>query len=242
MARENHQHSFLVRSARAHMLMFESPLAPDYSNAVGRRILLSFLAVAIGAFSALKVAGREAGLLDTPIAKTSLVLALLVVFLVVHAAFVRAPFAAVGLRSRTSWSEGERLYLTQVAPLALIGFALVFKDHLLSLLNLHGYIGFLVFSVFTGLVWGVLQEFLYRGWLQTELTRRFGALGGLLVSNVAFTLGPLHTNLLFGSGVLNWWTIAAVFAIGLLFGIVYYRSGNLWIPAVLHGLWPLNMN
>ena len=28
---------------------------------------------------------------------------------------------------------------------------------------------------------------------------------------------------------------------GLLFGVIYQRSGNLWIPAVLHGLWPPNM-
>ena len=224
------------------MLMFESPLAPDYSNAIGRRILLSFIGVALGVFPALKFAVREAGLLETPISQTLLVLALLAVFLLVHAAFVRAPLAAVGLRSYASWSQGERLYLTQVVPLAVIGFSLVFQDHLLNLLDRHGYIGFIVFSVLTGLGWGAVQELLYRGWLQTELTRRFGALCGLLVSNTVFALGPLHTNLLSASGVLHWWTIAAVFAVGLFFAVIYYRSGNLWIPAALHGLWPLNMN
>ncbi len=39
----------------------------------------------------------------------------------------------------------------------------------------------------------------------------------------------------------RWGGLAAIFAIGLFFGLVYWRSGNVWIPAVLHGLWPLNM-
>ena len=29
---------------------------------------------------------------------------------------------------------------------------------------------------------------------------------------------------------------AAVFAIGLLFGVLYWRSGNLWIVAVMHAV------
>ena len=30
--------------------------------------------------------------------------------------------------------------------------------------------------------------------------------------------------------------IAAIFAIGLFFGILFHRSGNLWIVAILHGI------
>ena len=86
-----------------------------------------------------------------------------------------------------------------------------------------------------------MQEFLYRGWLQTELSRRFGALAGLLAANVVFTFGPLHWAHVAGATGPQWGMLAAVFGIGLFFGILYRRSGNVWIPAVLHGLWPLNM-
>ena len=120
-------------------------------------------------------------------------------------------------------------------------FAIVFRSHLLALLAKHGLAGFLLFSVLTGLLWGIVQEFLYRGWLQPELTRRFGATTGLLAANAAFTFGPLHLNYLIDPAGVRWGGLTAVFGIGLFFGLVYYRSGNLWIPAVLHGLWPPNM-
>jgi len=32
------------------------------------------------------------------------------------------------------------------------------------------------------------------------------------------------------------WIFAAIFSIGLLFAILYKRSGNLWIIGVMHGL------
>ena len=88
----------------------------------------------------------------------------------------------------------------------------------------------------------MVQEFFYRGWLQTELTRRFGAIIGLLLANIVFTLGPLHLNYLIGPAGVHWGGLAAVFGIGLFFGIVYARSGNLWIPAAMHGIWPPNMS
>ena len=80
-----------------------------------------------------------------------------------------------------------------------------------------------------------------RGWLQSELTRRFGALAGLLIANAAITFGPLHFDYYVGMDVVYWGGLAAVFGVGLFFGLFYRRSGNLWIPAVLHGIWPLNM-
>jgi membrane protease YdiL (CAAX protease family) len=167
---------------------------------------------------------------------------LLAAFIVAQRAFVGLPMVAVGLRRFADWTLRERLYLLEVVPLAAVVFAIVFANRLLALLDKHGFAGFLLFSVLTGLLWGIVQEFLYRGWLQTELTRRFGAMAGLLVANLAFTFGPLHLNYLLEPAGVRWGGLAAVFGIGLFFGIVYYRSGNLWIPAVLHGLWPPNMS
>ena len=109
--------------------------------------------------------------------------------------------------------QRERLYFFEVVPLATVVFAIVFHAHLLRLLEQHGFAGFLLFSVLTGLLWGMVQEFLYRGWLQTELTRRFGALIGLLAANVAFTFGPLRISYHTEPGGVRWGSLAAVFGI-----------------------------
>jgi uncharacterized protein len=150
--------------------------------------------------------------------------------------------ANVGLRRFADWTRRERLFFFQAALLGAVVFAIVFGDHLRALLEQYGLAGFLLFSVLTGLLWGMVQEFFYRGWLQTELTRRFGAIVGLIGANAVFTFGPLHLNYLAGPEGVRWGGLAAIFGIGLFFGFVYLRSGNVWIPAVLHGLWPPNMS
>lgn len=242
MERDDRPQSLLVDSVRAHTWRFETPLAPTYGKAVGIRMLVAFLVVGVGLSFGLRFVSEAAGVRGLPAANLGFVAALLAAFFVTQQAFVGIPMAGIGLRRFADWTRRERLFFLQVVPLAAFAFAIVFDDHLLALLKRHGLAGFLLFSVLTGLIWGMVQEFLYRGWLQTELTRRFGATAGLLAANAVFTFGPLHLNYLVGPAGVRWGGLVAVFGIGLFFGIVYCRSGNLWIPAVLHGLWPLNMS
>jgi membrane protease YdiL (CAAX protease family) len=232
--------SLLADSLRAHALLFERPLRPQHGGAAGVRILLAFVLVAGVVFHALRLGLDEAGFAGSPPGRVAFVAALIVAFVAVHRFLVRLPFAAIGLREWPAWSRRERLYFLQVAPIAAVAFAFVFQAHLRVLLERHGPGGFVLYAVLTGFAWGIVQELLYRGWLQTELVRRFGAIAGVLVANVVFTFGPLHVDWLAGGSV-DRGMIGAIFAIGLLFGVLYQRSGNLWIPAVLHGLWPLNM-
>lgn len=234
-------HPLLTDSLRAHALRFERPLAPAHAGEAGARMLGAFLVVGVGMFFALRLLTDALGVRGSPAANLGFVVALLVAFLAAQRWFVGVPMAGVGLRRFADWTRRERLYLIQVVPLAGVVFAVVFRQHLLALLELHGIAGFLLFSVLTGLFWGAVQEFLYRGWLQTELTRRFGATVGLLASNAAFTFGPLHLDYFVGPTGVRWNGLVAVFGIGLFFGFVFRRSGNLWIPAVLHGIWPLNL-
>jgi membrane protease YdiL (CAAX protease family) len=241
MERDDHPQSVLADSLRAHLLRFETPLTPTYGNAAGVRMLVAFLVVGVGMFFAMRFVSEAAHARGLPAANLGFVVALLGGFVVAQRLFVAVPMSDVGLRRFADWTRRERLYFLQVVPLAAALFAAVFGDHLAGLREQHGFVGFLLFSVLTGLLWGAVQEFLYRGWLQTELTRRFGATAGLLAANVAFTFGPLHANYFAGPAGVRWGGLLAVFGIGLFFGIVYRRSGNVWIPAVLHGLWPLNM-
>jgi membrane protease YdiL (CAAX protease family) len=236
-----HRPSLFADSWRAHALCFERPLDPRYDGAVGARMLQAFLVFGVGAFLGLRYGLRAWSAGDSS-TRLVFVAVLLSMFFAGQRWFVRAPLPYVGLRRWSEWTRRERLYLFQVVPLAAVIFSIVFRTHLRALLEQHGTAGFALFSVFTGIAWGMVQEFMYRGWLQTELQRRFGAVASVLLANVVFTFGPLHFDHLFASGSAHWGTLAAVFGIGLFFGVLYQRSGNLWIPALLHGLWPLNMS
>ena len=234
--------SFFMDSVRAHALRFERPLAPTFENAIGIHVLIAFVAVAVGVFYGLRFALIViVPVIGAPSARLGFVVLLTFAFLATQRWLVRLPMADIGLRPLAAWTRRERLYLAQVVPMASIVFIFVFRDHLMVLIDLHGTVGFLLFSVGTGLLWGMIQEFLYRGWLQTDLTRRFGPLIGLLAANLIFTFGPLHMDYLTDPNGVRWAGLGAVFGIGLVFGYIYRRSGNLWFPAVLHGLWPLNM-
>ena len=91
--------------------------------------------------------------------------------------------------------------------------------------------------VFANLLWGFYQELVYRGILQTELVRRWGVLAGILVSNLLFTFGPLHFYH-FSTSVPGqaFPLFVGIFSIGLFFGVVFWRSSNLVVVGVLHGL------
>lgn len=228
--------SLIGDSLRAHALIFERPLRSGWDEATGRRILLAFLLVAVGVFHALRATLFSGS--SVTIAKLAFVALLTIAFVLAHRLVVRMPLAAIGLRR--VWTRRETLYAVQVGIIAAVAFALVFRAHFTALLA-RGIPEFATI-VATGLLWGAVQEFLYRGWLQSELVRRFGAIAGLLVANLVFTFGPLHANWLFAADGPQWGMIGAIFAIGLLFGVIFQRSGNLWIVAILHGLWPLNMS
>ncbi len=67
------------------------------------------------------------------------------------------------------------------------------------------------------------RGFLYRGWSESFL-RPFGA---ILLSSAVWT--AMHMQY-------NWYFLAQVFSIGLLFGFLRYRSNSLLLPVILHGI------
>jgi membrane protease YdiL (CAAX protease family) len=224
----------LSDSVRAHALQFENPLDPAYPESVGKRALIAFVAVGIGLFYVVRGAAQLAQTRGIPFVSPAIVLTMLVAFVVGQRAFVRCAAASFGLRGLDAWTRRERLYLFQLIPALCLLFGYLFRRRFAALAEEQGM--FMVIAVVTGIGWGIVQELLYRGWLQTELTRRFGAIFGLLVANLVFTFGPLHIHDLVAPDGVRWSLVAATFGIGLFFGVVYLRSGNLWIPAILHGL------
>lgn len=81
--------------------------------------------------------------------------------------------------------------------------------------------GLLPLALVIGLTPGIFEELLFRGYLQTGLTRRWGAYGGILIASLLFAI--FHLDPVHASGVL---------LIGVYLGWVYWASGSL-IPAML---------
>jgi membrane protease YdiL (CAAX protease family) len=148
---------------------------------------------------------------------------LLVIALVLVRAFARVTYAQLGLRRWGAWTAAEKWYFVEVVLIANAVFVALYP----SRVHAPAWMA-LAFA------WGIYQELVYRGLLQAELVRRFGAVAGVVAANLAFTFGPLH--------FYHWHDaspgpmFAAIFAIGLFFGLVFRRSGNLWMVGAFHGI------
>jgi membrane protease YdiL (CAAX protease family) len=154
------------------------------------------------------------------------------------AKFARVPLFQVGLYPWRQWSRTEKLYFPQMLLITLLVFVCVQWPELKALTHRHnlGPIAVLVFV--PQMVWGFYQELLYRGILQTELVRRWGPITGVLTGNILFTFGPLHAYhfRLARTDPSHLWIFAGIFSIGLFFAILFQRSRNLAMIAILHGL------
>ena len=210
---------------RGHVLLFDAKARPAYSAGAGLRLILAFLLLEalIGPrFHLFNILGVQQ---PEPWVR---VIALLALAIVLVRLFAGLPLSAIGLVAWREWSATEKSYFVQVLVIANVIFAMLFKDARPS-----GAAWLAVAAM--NFLWGFYQELTYRGMLQTELTRRFGAWAGILAANLAFTFGPLHYYH-FATSPPPVAMFAGIFAIGLFFGVVRHRSGNLWLPAVFHGI------
>ncbi len=67
----------------------------------------------------------------------------------------------------------------------------------------------------------LVRGFLFRGWSQSFL----GVAGAIVLSSAAWA--ALHTQY-------NWFYMSQIFALGILFGTLRYRSGSTWLTVILH--------
>ena len=89
---------------------------------------------------------------------------------------------------------------------------------------------------------GVAEEFLCRGWLLNEFLERFGdnkkgVIYSIIISGTIF--GLMHFgNILVGQDIIT--TSAQVInalGIGLVLGVIYYKTKNIWSVIILHAVW-----
>jgi CAAX protease family protein len=214
---------------RGHFLLFDQLSAPHWGAATGARLLL----IAVGIESIRLVAVRW---LHPTVPLLILVPLLLAgaVLLVRFAAPLK--LSQIGLYPWGERSLVEKSYFVQLLVIANVVFPLVFASRLRLILAQPASLT-TIWNVFVPyLFFGFYQEVVYRGILQSELVRRWGAFAGIPSANALYTFGPLHWYYFAAQGSLAVPMFAAIFAIGLFLGVLFWRSGNLWIVAVIHGI------
>ena len=80
---------------------------------------------------------------------------------------------------------------------------------------------------------GLREEIFYRGILQEALVKRLGPFAGIALASVAFVL--FHT----GAQAMNANTIVSFAAAGVLLGVIYHRTRNIWLVVALHTLYDI---
>ena len=221
--------SGLLLHLRGHVLLFDQRASPDYNASIGIRLL--GMAIVLEALRLVAVRWLHPGVHLMILVPLFVVCALLVVRFV---AGLKLP--EIGLYPWREWTPVEKSYFIQLLILANVVFPLVFASRLRLVLAQPSAL-FIVWNGFVPyLFFGFYQEVVYRGMVQSELVRRWGAFAGILIANVLYTFGPLHWNYFLARGSVAVPMFAAIFAIGLFFGVLFRRSGNLWIVAVIHGI------
>ena len=212
---------------RGHLLLFDPKPVPVHSPSAGVRLLLAAGFVEVVRLVAVR--WRYPAIPLWLLLPTLLGLTLWAV-----RGIGGVKLSHLGFRRWRDWTLIEKSYFLQVAVIANVVFPILLAGQLRRLGTDPGMSMFTVFVPY--LFFGFYQELVYRGMVQLELVRRWGAPIGILVANVLYTFGPLHWNY-FGSRASTAVPMfAAIFAIGLFFGVVYRRSGNLWIVAVFHAI------
>ena len=214
---------------RGHLLQFDRRSAPAYEAGVGWRLFVT--AVVLEAVRLVAVRWLS------PVVPLPLLLpALLALSLVLIPAGTGVTLTQLGLRPWREWSATETSYFVQVVIIANVVFLAVFAGRIATRMEHPGFaLG--VWNEFVPcLAFGFYQELVYRGLIQVEAERRWGPVVGVVLANLVFTFGPLHSNHFSSPASAAVPMFASIFAIGLLFGAVYQRSRNLWLVAVFHAI------
>ena len=127
----------------------------------------------------------------------------------------------------------------------LIG--IVFFTFLFGILSGAFFSGLGLINVFIGAILvGVCEEFLCRGWLLNEFLERYGDTKkgvwySIIISGVIF--GLIHLGNFFnGQDLVSTVTqILSASATGIVFGLIYYKTKNIWSVILLHGLWDFSL-
>lgn len=127
---------------------------------------------------------------------------------------------------------------------------LLFIIAILFISNISGVIGARPGNIINVILYciliGISEELLCRGWVQNSFLKRYGkSKKGAFISIILASLvfGSMHiTNYFAGNTFLE--TVAQVLqttSLGFLFGVIYYKSGNIWTSIILHAIYDFSI-
>lgn len=216
---------------RGHLLLFDRGPSLPRESTPAARLLIVYLLLEV-------VLGPRLSILrwlHLPALPTWIrVPALLILALSLLRFVARLEPAQIGFYGWRKWSATERSYFVQALFLGNVVFMSIMAPRLRAIASDHSLWGVAVLVTLTSLAWGVYQELVYRGILQTALVSRLGPAAGILLANTVFTFGPLHFYHAATASAVP--MFAGIFTIGLFFSVLFWRSGNLWLVGILHGL------
>jgi membrane protease YdiL (CAAX protease family) len=213
---------------RGHLLQFGGIPAPTHTARAGVRLVVLAGVLEVVRLGATTLVPGIPLWLMTPL--------LLGLALALVRPVAELPLSQIGLRPWREWSVVEQSYSLQVVVLACVVFPIVLGSPFVPRGSQPGG-SWRLWHVFVPyLFFGFYQELTYRGMIQLELVRRWGSMAGILAANALYTFGPLHWGYVGSPPSVAAPMFAAIFAVGMFFGFLYRRSGNLWIVGVFHAL------
>jgi membrane protease YdiL (CAAX protease family) len=95
--------------------------------------------------------------------------------------------------------------------------------------------GLIVYLLFSILLIGLGEELFWRGFIQKKIINRVGRFKGVIIASALFALIHFYilTIISFGKGLTFLLLIGLV---GVIWGYLYERTGNIWSAAISHGI------
>lgn len=88
---------------------------------------------------------------------------------------------------------------------------------------------------------GITEEMVFRGWILNSLLSRMNTWGALILSSILFVIIHFPTWIYTGSFITNLTSgdFMLAFVLGLIFGMSFIKSENIFVPIILHMVWNL---